>query len=125
MTPVNRNLTNAVLAFDLEAELRSAREELRPGPSRMARTLVKEGPLRLTLVGLGPGGTIRPHQADAPITIHVLDGEILLEAGSEVHRLTNDSLVALDGGVRHAVSAPNGGFFLLTLTGQSKSEAGP
>jgi hypothetical protein len=70
MTPVDRNLTGAVLAFDLEAELRTAREELRSGPSRMARTLFKEGPLRLTLVGLGPGGTIRPHQADAPVTIH-------------------------------------------------------
>jgi len=125
MTPVDRKLTGAVLAFDLEAELRTAREELRSGPSRMARTLVKEGPLRLTLVGLGPGGTIQPHQADAPITIHVLEGEILLEAGSEVHRLTNGSLVALDGGVRHAVNAPNSGFFLLTLTGQSKSEARP
>ena len=125
MTPVDRKLSRAVLGFDLEAELQTAREELRAGPSRMARTLVKEGPLRVTLVGLGPGGTIRPHQADAPITIHVLEGEILLETGSEIHRRTKGSLVALDGGVRHAVSAPNGGFFLLTLTGQSKSEAGP
>jgi quercetin dioxygenase-like cupin family protein len=91
----------------------------------MARTLVKQGPLRLTLVGLGPGGTIRPHQADAPITIHVLEGEILLEAGGDVHRVSNGSLVALDGGVRHAVSAPQGGFFLLTVAGQSRSEAGP
>jgi|SoiMethySBSTD1v2_1073268.scaffolds.fasta_scaffold84257_3 quercetin dioxygenase-like cupin family protein len=125
MTPVDRKLSRAVLGFDLEAELQTAREELRAGPSRMARTLVKEGPLRVTLVGLGPGGTIRPHQADAPITIHVLEGEILLETGSEIHRRSKGSLVALDRGVRHAVSAPNGGFFLLTLTGQSKSEAGP
>ena len=124
MTPVDRNLSGAVLPFDLKAELRTAREELKPGPSRMARTLVKEGPLRLTLIGLGPGGTIRPHQSESPITIQVLEGEILLEAAGDVHRLTDGSLVALDGGARHAVSAPLGGFFLLTLAGRERSEVG-
>jgi quercetin dioxygenase-like cupin family protein len=75
VTPVDRRLSGDVLAFDLEAEMRTAREALMSGQGRIARTLVKEGPLRLTLVGLGPGGTIRPHQADAPITILVLEGD--------------------------------------------------
>ena len=94
-------------------------------PTRIARTLVKEGALQVTLVGIGAGGVIRPHQADAPITIHVLEGEILLEAGGDIQRLTQGSLAALDGGVRHAVSAPQGGFFLLTLTGRARPEQGP
>jgi quercetin dioxygenase-like cupin family protein len=125
VTPVDRRLSGDVLAFHLDAEMRTAREELRSGQGRIARTLVKEGPLRLTLVGLGPGGTIRPHQADAPITILALEGEIVLEAGGGIHRLTNGALAALDGGVRHAVSAPEGGFFLLTLAGQARAEVGP
>ncbi len=95
------------------------------GPAQIARTLVKEGPLRLTLVGLGPGANIRPHQADAPITIHVLEGEILLEAGGNIQRLNHGSLAALDSGVRHAVSAPKGAFFLLTLTARPKAGEEP
>jgi quercetin dioxygenase-like cupin family protein len=60
-----------------------------------------------------------------PTTILVLEGEILLEAGGDVHRLTNGSVVALDSGVRHAVSAPRGGFFLLTLAGRARAEEPP
>jgi hypothetical protein len=54
MTPVNRILSGDVLAFDLNAEMRTAREELMARPTRIARTLVKEGALQLTLVGIGP-----------------------------------------------------------------------
>jgi quercetin dioxygenase-like cupin family protein len=125
VTPMDRSLSGDVLAFDLDAEMRTAREELMSGQGRIARTLVKEGPLRLTLVGLGPGGTIRPHQADAPITILVLDGDILLEGGGETHQLAKGSVVALGSGVRHAVNAPRGGFFLLTLAGRGRAREAP
>lgn len=125
MTPVDRDLSGDVLGFNLDAEMRTAREELMAGTARIARTLVKQDPLRLTLVGLGPGAIIRPHQADAPITIHVLEGEILLEAGGEIHRLSHGSLAALDSGVRHAVSAPEGAFFLLTLAGGQRAVEEP
>ena len=122
MTPVHRSLAGDVLAFDLDAEMRTVREQLTAGPARIARTLVKEGALRLTLVGLSPGGTLRPHQVDAPIAILVLDGEILLEAGGETRSLPTGSLAALDAGVRHAASAPRGGFFLLTLAVRERSD---
>lgn len=125
MTPVHRSSGGDVLAFDLDAETRTARNELAAGSARIARTLVKEGPLRLTLVGLSPGGTLRPHQVDAPIAILVLEGEILLEAGGKTRPLPTGSLVALDGGVRHAASAPRGGFFLLILAAREKSDGAP
>ena len=78
MTPVDRRLSGDVLAFDLAAEIRTAREELLSGPGR--------------------GG---------------------------IHRLPNGTLAALDGGVRHAVSSREGGFFLLTLAGAARAEVGP
>jgi hypothetical protein len=56
MTPVHRTLQGDVLAFDLAHEMRTVRDELAAGHERIARTLVKEGPLRLTLIGLNPGG---------------------------------------------------------------------
>ncbi|HEX6533363.1 MAG TPA: cupin domain-containing protein [Gemmatimonadaceae bacterium] len=120
MTPVHRTLAGDVLAFDLAEESRTVREELaatqtRIAHPRIARTLVKEGPLRLTLVGVGPGGALREHQADGPVSIHVLEGEIVLDAGGQSRTLPAGSLAALDAGVRHAVRSEPGGLFLLTV----------
>jgi quercetin dioxygenase-like cupin family protein len=115
MTPLYRTLACDVPAFELEEEIRAVRAELGIGRARMARALVKDGPLRITLVGLSAGGTLPLHKAEGPITIHVLDGAILLDAGGGTLMLPTGSLAALAGGVRHAVSAPQGGLFLLTI----------
>ncbi len=115
MSPVNRTLANAVLSIDLTSEMRTVRAELAGGHARIARTLVKEGPLRLTLIGVSPGGALHEHVAEGPITIQVLEGSIVLHAAGETHVLGTGALMALDGGVRHDVSSQDGGFFLLTV----------
>jgi quercetin dioxygenase-like cupin family protein len=115
MTPVHRVLASNMISFDLREEMRVIRDELGDAHARIARTLVKEGQLRLTLVGLNPGGAVHPHEAPGPITIQVLDGEIVLDAAGTSRTLATGALVALDGGVRHAVHAPSGGIFLLTI----------
>jgi quercetin dioxygenase-like cupin family protein len=115
MTPVHRSLVADVLAFDLGEEMQIVRDELAAGRAKIARTLVKEGALRLTLVGLGPGGALHEHEAGGPITIHVLDGELELNAGGETRALGIGALIALDQRVRHAVGSSRGALFLLTL----------
>jgi len=115
MTPVQRSLAGDVLAFDLGEEIQIVRDELAAGHARIARTLVKEGPLRLTLVGLSPGGALQEHEAGGPVSIHVLDGELELNAGGETRALRIGALIALDRRVRHAVSSSRGALFLLTL----------
>jgi quercetin dioxygenase-like cupin family protein len=115
MTPVHRSLAGDVLAFDLGEEMQIVRDELAAGHARIARTLVKEGPLRLTLVGLGPGGALHEHEAAGPVTIHILEGELELNAGGETRLHRVGVLIALDRRVRHAVSSPRGALFLLTL----------
>ena len=115
MTPVHRSLAADVLEFDLGEEMQIVRDELALGRARIARTLVKEGPLRLTLVGLGPGGALHEHEAGGPVTIHVLDGELELNAGGETRAHRVGALIALDRRVRHAVSSSRGALFLLTL----------
>jgi quercetin dioxygenase-like cupin family protein len=115
MSPRHRTLEGDILAFDLAGEMRLVRAELIEGRTRVARTLVKEGPLRVTLIGLKPGGSMAEHKADAPISIHVLEGEIVLQIGKDARFLASGVLAAVDAGVRHAVSSPRGGVFLLTL----------
>ena len=116
MSPVNRSLAGDVLAFDLGEEMRLVREELVGGRVRIARTLVKEGSLRLTLVGLAPGGALDEHAAAGPIAIQVVDGELDLTAGGETRTCATGSLIALDRRVRHAVRSQGGAMFLLTLS---------
>lgn len=124
MTPLDRSLAGDVLVFDLSDEMKLIREELVPGHSRIARTIVKEGPLRLTLVGLSPGGVMHEHEAGGPVTIHVLEGEIELAAAGKTVTHRAGALIALDRLVRHAVSSPGGALFLLTLAVlQTKDES--
>jgi quercetin dioxygenase-like cupin family protein len=112
--PVQRPITGPALAFTLDDELRIVKEQLAT-TSRTARTLLKNGPLRATLMGLAPGGEIASHSADGPITVHVLEGAIEFEAEGKTWPLAAGSLLALGAGVVHAVRAPRGGVFLLTV----------
>lgn len=115
MSPVQRTLASPVLSFDLAEDMRVVRAELEAGHARMARTLVKEGPLRLTLIGIRAGGAMHEHVAEGPITIHALEGSVTVHAEGDAKTLSAGELMALDGGVRHDVRSADGGIFLLTL----------
>jgi quercetin dioxygenase-like cupin family protein len=126
MSSIDRALSGDVLTFRLEEEIRHLRQSLATSPARSARTLVKDGPqgpLSLTLVGLKPGGSLREHAAQGPVTVHVLEGNVTVESGGRSFSLTDGSIAALGSGIRHAVSSATGGIFLLTVTGTSHSGA--
>jgi quercetin dioxygenase-like cupin family protein len=120
MSPVQRPVSGSTLTFTLADEMRIVREHVRPG-SRLARTLVKNGALRTTLIGLAPGGTLAPHSAEGPITVQVLEGEIEFEADGQRQTLTAGSLIALGAKVVHGARSAKGGMFLLTLAASSGS----
>lgn len=120
MSPVHRALSSPVLTFDLSDEMRIVRSELDAGRSRVARTLVKEGPLRFTLIGVRAGGGMHEHVADGPILIHALAGEIIVRADGEARTLPSGAVMAIDAGVRHDVSSNEGGLFLLTLAAPAR-----
>lgn len=114
---INRPLSGQTLRFRLSEGHRSQLidEELLARGGRSARTLVKEGSLRVTLVALDPGGELREHQADGPITVHVLSGQIQFRAGADAWTLEEGDLLSLGAGVPHAVESTGGGEFLLTV----------
>ena len=115
MSPVQHPVSGPVLAFGLSDEMRRVRDHLATG-ARSARTLVKNGTLRATLIGVAPAGALAPHSAAGPLTVQVLEGSIELEAEGQVHTLAPGSLLALDANIVHAVRSPGGGIFLLTLS---------
>lgn len=116
MSALNRALAGAPLHFGLRDEiesLRVAHSDMVGG--RTARTLVKDGPLRVTLIALDAGGSIAAHAAEGPITIHVLRGTIRLELTDDALDVHAGEIVSLPTRARHAVSAAEDAAFLLTV----------
>jgi quercetin dioxygenase-like cupin family protein len=113
--PVQHSVSGPTLSYSLEEQMQIVRRELAENPARAGRTIVKEGALTVTLVGVKPGGELRPHKADGPITVQVLEGEIEFAVGEMARVLTSGTLFALEGGIQHAVKSEHGGVFLLTV----------
>jgi quercetin dioxygenase-like cupin family protein len=116
MSSIDRPLSGDVLRFRLSDERKKAGDPAAlEQHGRSSRTLVKQGTLRVTLVVVKPGGAIARHHADGPITVQVLDGDILFRAGETEHALVVGDLLVVGGGVEHAVRSDGGGAFLLTV----------
>ena len=115
MSSIDRPLSGDALRFDLEEERSRVNDSALERNGRNSRTLVKEGPLRVTLVMVRKGGQIAAHHADGPITIHVLEGDIRFRVAGQEHRLVPGDLLAVAAGLVHDVSSDAGGTFLLTV----------
>lgn len=120
MPSIDRPLSGQALHFRLGDGDRSELidRELVDRAGRSARTLVKDGPLRVTLIAVREGGRISPHVAPGPITLHVLSGTIRLRAAERSYDLEAGDLLSLGPGVRHAVESDSGGVFLLTVVAE-------
>lgn len=125
MSSIDRPLAGKALHFRLSDGHRSQLidEALLAKGGRSARTLVKEGSLRVTVVALAAGGILTEHQADGPITVHVLAGTIRFLVGGDEWTLGPGDLLSLAARVPHAVESAEGAEFLLTVAGGGEDEA--
>ncbi len=82
---------------------------------RTARTLVKEGPLRLTLLTIAGSGNLPSHSADGPVTIHLLEGDVVFTAQDEDYPLRERDVLVLAAGVEHSARSEGGCVLLLTV----------
>jgi quercetin dioxygenase-like cupin family protein len=85
---------------------------------RRSETLIKTPTLRVVLVTMRAGTELHEHLAPGPITVQPIEGRFAMHAEGEEHAMGPGSLIALDGGVRHAVRALEDGAFLLTIAWQ-------
>jgi len=90
-----RRVSGEVLSFMLGAEddtLREFADTLRP--ARSGKTLVKEGPLRITLVALKKGTVLLSHQVAGPVSIQTFRECLRLTTGRGDMDLPAGSLIA-------------------------------
>ncbi|MEX0906803.1 MAG: cupin domain-containing protein [Gemmatimonadota bacterium] len=115
MTSFDRPLAGSTMLLDLAEEIERTRAARSGGDTgRTARTLIKDGPLRVTLVVLEAGAEIPEHTAQGPITVQPVSGSIRFRVAGEEHVVATGSLLSAGAGVPHAVATDDGAVFLLT-----------
>jgi quercetin dioxygenase-like cupin family protein len=115
MSSMHRTIAGDVLVQHLGADAMTIDQRLLAASGRSGRTLVKEGPLRLTIMGLSPGGALPPHSTENPVSIHVLQGEVTFFALDNEYRLAAGDVLMFGAGVEHAARSRSGATFLLTI----------
>ncbi len=115
MTSLQRTIEGDVLVQHLKQDERMIDQALLAKHGRSARTLVKEGPLRLTLMAIGAGGNLPAHRTEGPVTIHVLEGAVTFDANGQTYPLAPGDVLVLAAGVEHAARSATGTLFLLTV----------
>ncbi|MGE5445982.1 MAG: cupin domain-containing protein [Ignavibacteriales bacterium] len=111
-----RMLDAPLLSFEIEKHIKQLKNEP-PWVSgdRNAITLLKTPRLRVVLVALRKGASLREHHAKGPITLFVLSGIIRFSVGEQKCKLESKDLVALDKAIPHDVEAMEDSAFLLTI----------
>jgi quercetin dioxygenase-like cupin family protein len=105
------------LAFLLhEEEEALLKNALSSNTGRTAKTLVKDGRLRLTLVAMRGGAEMREHTVEGPASFQCLRGAVQFQLGDETLELSANSLLVLDTGVSHNVTAQRDSTFLITIS---------
>jgi len=109
-------LTDRIMQFDLtveEAQLR--KEPTRERSGHTAKTLLVHEDLRVVMISLTKGDSIREHKAKGPVTIQVCSGRITLDVEGRAIDLKAGSLLALDRAIEHNVTAIEDSAILLTI----------
>ena len=110
-----RKLAGVALTFDLAKEDATLRAQAAAAKSgRAAKTLVKEGRLRVTLIALRKGTALGAHAVQGDVTIQVLRGALELRIDDRPLRAARGAAVALQAGVRHDARATRDAAILIT-----------
>jgi quercetin dioxygenase-like cupin family protein len=117
MSSIDRPLAGPLLTFDLASDIQQLRsEESYERSGRAGRTLAKSGRMRLVLVAMDEGNIIGTHQADSPMTIQVLQGDLRFRADGGEHELPEGQLLFFGPGDAHDIRAVRPSALLITIS---------
>lgn len=109
-------ISGRLLAYQLteeEERLRARAAASRSG--RAAKTLIKDGPLRITLIALRKDAALQSHRVAGAVSVQILSGSMRLTTASRDLPLATRGLAALDAGVGHAAVALSDCTILITM----------
>ena len=113
---ITHTLSGAVLPFELSAEDAALRERATTAKSgRTARTLIKEGRLRVTIIVMRKGAVLGAHQVEGAVNIHILRGRARVSAAGASTDLASGGLLVLQEEVPHTAEALSDCALLVTV----------
>jgi len=115
MSSLQRTISGEVLVQHLRSDVMLIDQALLAAHGRSARTLVKDGPLRLTIMALAAGGTLPPHRTEHPVSIQVVQGDVTFVALDQEYTLTAGDVLIFAAGVEHAARSTGGAALLITV----------
>ena len=124
MSSMTRTTSGDVLFHRLTRDELTLDTTLLTQHKRTARTLVKEGPLRITLMAMAAGGDLPEHHTDGPLTIHVRQGDVVFKALGADYPLVAGDVLVFAAGVAHSAHSQSGCVFLLTVVHTAASVSG-
>lgn len=110
-------LAGKSLDFDLGAEERKLQDRaMSVQNGRAAKTLVKEGRLRITLVAMRKGTALGAHAVEGDVSLQVLRGAFAITTNDREIRARKGSVVTLQAGVQHDARALRDATILITAS---------
>ncbi|HLF76232.1 MAG TPA: hypothetical protein VJB57_01965 [Dehalococcoidia bacterium] len=109
-------ISGPLVLVNLEEKGEAILEEARLAPvGRAAETLVKEGPLRITIIGFTAGSSMAEHKANGPMSMHVLEGLITVTTADGATNVMKGDALIVEEDVRHSVVAKTDSVVLLSI----------
>jgi quercetin dioxygenase-like cupin family protein len=115
MSSLKREISGPALFHHLKRDQLTLDPKLLADHGRTARTLVKEGPLRLTLIGIAKGGDMPEHRTNGPVSIHVLEGSVTFSGSGREFPLAPGEVLMFAANIPHSARSAEGCVFLLTV----------
>lgn len=123
MSSLTRQLAGEKLTFDLTEQIQELKQdESYTRGGRAGRTLVKSGPMRLTLTVLAAGVEVGTHHAESPMTIHVLQGALRYRVGDDEFGLGRGQVLFFGPGHAQDIKALEDTALLLTIAQEAAAE---
>ena len=116
-----RPMHGPLQSFDLDAEVARLREEEAFRGRRNSITLRKGEGMSVVLLVMGAGERLAEHAAPGPISVAVREGRVRFATSDGEVEAGPETVLALDGGVRHAVEALEDAVCVITIARGGRS----
>ena len=103
--------------FDLRHEIDGLQStEFWKSEDRTAKTLFREGDLRVVLTLMKTGAVLKQHKADGNVSIHVLRGRIRVKLDHNTDEIEQGEMIVFSPGVSHSVEALDETAFVIFIS---------
>ncbi len=102
--------------YNLDTALKELRAETHPARNgHRQKTIFHRIPVTKVLFAFDAGGALANHSAHGLVTIHVLEGRLMVQADEQDHELNAGEILILNPDVPHDVRASQASAMLLTV----------